>query len=82
MILEILHKIAEVCYFIDPFIMIIACAMWMKLYSSMRSECNRMYLRQYGLEMQVDHLVSVLRRQEVDPEYIKVLNEMHHKYSK
>ncbi len=73
MITEIIHTIAEVCHFINPFIILVACFLWIKLYSSTQSQCNQMYLRQYVLEQQVEYLVS---NREIDPVYINMLKEL------
>jgi nicotinic acid phosphoribosyltransferase len=66
------HLISEVLDYINPFMMMIALFMWIKLYFSVQSQCNKMYMRQYVLEKQVDYLASTTQ---IDPKYLNMLRK-------
>lgn len=68
----IFHQGAQVCYWINPFLMIFATCMWMVLKSRMDKELNRMYLRCYALEKQIDFVVN---SRDVDREFFNYMKK-------
>ena len=69
---NIVHWISQICYIINPFMMIIACIMWMILYSKCRKELGRMYMRCYALEKQIDFVVN---NRDVDREFFNYMTK-------
>lgn len=66
------HVGAEFCYWINPFLMIFATCMWMVLKNRMDKELNRMYLRCYGLEKQIDFVVN---NRDVDRDFFNYMTK-------
>jgi hypothetical protein len=68
----IFHMGAQVCYWINPFLMIFATCMWMVLKSRMDKELQRMYWRCYALEKQIDFVVN---NRDVDREFFNYMTK-------
>ncbi len=66
------HYGAELCYWINPFLMIFATCMWMLLKSRCDKELGRMYLRCYALEKQIDFIVN---NRDIDKEFFNYMTK-------
>ena len=66
------HIGAELCYWINPFLMIFATIMWMVLKSRVDKEVQRMWLRCYALEKQIDFVVN---NRDVDREFFNYMTK-------
>ena len=66
------HYGVELCYLINPFLMIFATCMWMFLKSRMERDLHRMYLRCYALEKQIDFVVN---NRDVDRDFFNYMTK-------
>lgn len=73
------HILAEILHFINPVGMAIATIMWVILYTRMRKELSRMYMRCYALERQVEHIVD---REKLDPSFINCMKKLYEDYDR
>lgn len=72
-----LHCIAEFLHFLNPVMMCIATAVWIKLYSSTAKERIKIYSRCYILERQIDLLLTHYAIDQRDIQHIDILRKMH-----
>ncbi len=71
------HRIAEFFYLVNPIMMIIACIMWMVLCSRASGYHNKIVMRCYVLERQIDLLLIHYAVDQRDIEIIERLRKRH-----
>lgn len=73
------HVIAELLYYISPLMMGFVSVLWIILRNRTVKEVNRMHLRCYALERQVEHIVD---REKIDPAFINCMQRMYEDYGR
>lgn len=68
------HFVAELFSFLNPIMMFIATIMWVALYCRIRKELNRVNMKCYVLERQVEYIINA---KNMDPEFIDILKKIY-----
>ena len=71
------HRIAEILYYINPIMMMIACCLWISLYSKSHKYHTKVTMRCYVLERQIDLILEHYLIDKRDIEMIERLRKMY-----
>lgn len=78
-IAHILSAIAQALHYINPLLLAVVSIMWIFIYTRMRKEIGRMYMRCYVLERQIEHIVD---REKIDPTFINCMRKLGEDYNR
>jgi hypothetical protein len=66
--MESFHFVAEILYYINPVMMMIACCLWISLYSKSNRYQDKIIMRCYVLERQIEVILEnyVIDKREIE----------------